>query len=248
MQTDVGYNIYLPDEYATTQKRYPVIYHLHGSGGNESAQIDLSPVYQKAIEERRMCPVIIVFVNGGRRSYYCDGANGKVMAETTIIRELIPHIDATYRTIPEKACRVIHGFSMGGFGALRLGAKYPDLFCAVLSFAGGMAKPDSIHMLFLTHILGYDDRLFAENNPADLVIKNKNAFSGMSFWLFTGTKDVALEDSTWAHEFLKSQNIPHRFEVSEDVRHALKKHYTLFGDEIFQMLQTHFAASETFSK
>ena len=247
MQTDVGYNIYLPDEYKASQKRYPVIYHLHGSGGNESAQIDLSKVYHKAITENRMSPVIIVFVNGGKRSYYCDSADGKIMSETTIIHELIPHIDTTCRTIPEKPCRVIHGFSMGGFGAMRLAAKYPDLFCAVLSFGGGMAAPGSVHELFLKHILGNDARLFNENNPADIVVRNKSKLVGMTFWLFSGTRDVALEDSTWAHEFLQSHHVPDRFEVSQDVGHALKKHYTLFGNDIFQMLQKHFAASESWT-
>lgn len=248
METNVGFNIYLPDEYQTSKKRYPVIYHLHGSGGNESAQIDLSEVYHRAITEQRMCPVIIVFANGGKRSYYCDGASGKVMAETTIIGELIPHIDATYRTIPEKACRVIHGFSMGGFGALKLGTKYPDRFCAILSFGGGMASPGSLHLEFLKQIMGDDARLLAANNPADLVITNKKALAGMWYWLFTGTRDVAREDSEWAHQFLQAQNIPHRFEVSENVGHALKKHYSLFGDNIFRMLQTHFAASAAFPK
>ncbi len=248
MQTEVGFNIYLPDEYATSQKRYPVIYHLHGSGGNESAQVDLSEVYQRAITEHKMCPVIIVFANGGKRSYYSDGANGKILAETTIMRELIPHIDETYRTIPEKACRVIHGFSMGGFGAMKLGSKFPEQFCAMLSFGGGMAAPGSLHLDFLKQIVGDDERAIAANNPADLVIKNKDALSGMSWWLFTGTRDVAREDSTWAHEHLQKLGIPHRFEVSQDVGHTLKKHYALFGDDIFKMLQTHFATSAAFSK
>jgi len=247
MKTEVGYNVYLPDEYQTSGKRYPVIYHLHGSGGNESSQVNLSEVYHKAITQKRMCPVIIVFANGGKHSYYCDGANGKVMAETTIVKELIPHIDRAYRTIPEKECRVIHGFSMGGFGALKLGFKRPDLFCAALSFGGGMASPNSVHLDFLRHIVGDDGRIIAENNPADLAVKNKDALRGMSIWLFTGTRDVAREDSTWAHEWLQSHGIPHRFEVSQDVGHAVNRHYDFFGDDIFQMLMKHFQDSKTFA-
>jgi acetyl esterase len=247
MQTKVGYNLYLPDDYPTSGKRYPVIYHLHGSGGNESAQTDLSVVYHKAIQQRKMPPVIIVFVNGGRRSYYADSADGKILAETTIIKELIPHIDGTYRTIPEKACRVLHGFSMGGFGALKLGMQHPDLFCAALSFCGGMASPESVHMTFLKHILGGNDRLLKENNPADIALRNKEALKNVTLWLFTGTRDVALDDSQWAHQFLESHHIAHRFEVSKDVGHALKRHFELFGDEIFPMLGKQFAASKTFT-
>ena len=244
----MGYNLYLPDEYETSGKRYPVIYHLHGSGGNESVQTDLSVVYHKAIQQKKLTPVIIVFVNGGRRSYYSDSADGKILAETTIIKELIPHIDGTYRTIPEKACRVLHGFSMGGFGTLKLGMKYPELFCAALSFSGGMASPGSIHMNFLKHILGGDDRLVKENNPADIALRNKEALGDLTLWLFTGTRDVALEDSQWAHQFLESNHIAHRFEISKDVGHALKRHFEFFGDEIFRMLGEQFAASEAFAE
>lgn len=246
MQTKVGYNIYLPDDYQTSGKRYPVIYHLHGSGGNESVQIDQSVVYHKAIQAKKLPPVIIVFVNGGRRSYYSDSADGKILAETTIIKELIPHIDATYRTIPEKACRVLHGFSMGGFGTLKLGMKYPELFCAALSFSGGMASPNSVHMDFLNHILGGNEQLLKENNPADLALRNKAALQNLTLWLFTGTRDVAQEDSRWAHEFLEANGIAHRFEVSKDTGHALKRHFEFFGDDIYQMLGKHFATSKTF--
>jgi len=59
MQTKVGYNIYLPDGYEKSEKRYPVIYHLHGSGGNESVQIDLSAVYHKAIEQKNCLPSLL---------------------------------------------------------------------------------------------------------------------------------------------------------------------------------------------
>ncbi|MDZ4850269.1 MAG: alpha/beta hydrolase fold domain-containing protein [Pirellulaceae bacterium] len=246
MKTKVGYNIYLPDDYATSEKRYPVIYHLHGSGGNESVQIDQSVVYHKAIQQKKLTPVIIVFVNGGRRSYYSDSADGKILSETTIIKELIPYIDSTYRTIPEKACRVLHGFSMGGFGTVKLGMKYPDLFCAALSFSGGMASPDSVHMEFLKHILGNNESSLKENNPADIAIANKDLLKDQTIWLFAGSRDVWLEDSQWAHEFLESHGIVHRFEISKDTGHALKRHFEFFGDEIYRMLGKHFATSKSF--
>ena len=103
-------------------------------------------------------------------------------------------------------------------------------------------------MTFLEHILGGDDRLVKENNPADIAIRNKEHLGDLTLWLFTGTKDVALEDSQWAHQFLESNHIAHRFEISKDVGHALKRHFELFGDEIFRMLGEKFAASEAFAE
>jgi endo-1,4-beta-xylanase len=246
VRTNVGSNIYLPDDYRTSTRRYPVLYHLHGSGGNESSQVSLSGIYHQAIAEKKLPPVILVFVNGGKRSYCGDAAGGKIMAETTIIRELIPHVDATYRTIPDRECRVIHGFSMGGFGALKLGMKYPKLFSAALSFGGGMAAPDSPHMLFLRKISGNDDQLMAANNPADIATRNKEKLAGMSLWLFTGTRDIARPDSEWAHQFLQSNGIAHRFEVSENVGHALNAHYKFHAADIFKMLRGRFEGSKMF--
>jgi endo-1,4-beta-xylanase len=70
-------------------------------------------------------------------SFYSDSFDGQWMAETTVIEELVPHIDATYRTIANRDGRAIQGMSMGGFGALKLAFKYPDLFSSVVAFAGG---------------------------------------------------------------------------------------------------------------
>jgi endo-1,4-beta-xylanase len=98
--------------------------------------------------------MIMVFPNGGCRSFYQDSDDsklGKVMAETTVIRELIPHIDQTYRTIPTRDGRCIEGFSMGGLGAMYFAVKYPDLFCSLFSQAGnathGGDKPDTFALL-----------------------------------------------------------------------------------------------------
>lgn len=240
MQTEVGYNIYFPDEYTASNKRYPVIYHLHGAGGNESSQIDLSEVYHRAINEKKMCPVIIVFVNGGKRSFYCDIKDSNILTETTIINELIPYIDSTYRTIAKKEARAIHGFSMGGFGALKLSAKYYDLFCSVFSFGGAMAEPGSSRYVQFMEILRYNDSLYSENSPIELFKRNINKLDSKSYWLFTGTRDISLEGSVWAHQFLQNQGIQDYFFISEDVGHALKVHYKLYGDSIFQSLQNHF--------
>jgi|GEM_PF-846644 len=244
MNTDVGYNIYLPDDYSNSNIRYPVIYHLHGSGGNESVQIDQSAVYHQAISQSKMPPVIIVFVNGGRRSYYSDSADGKVLAETTIIRELIPHIDATYRTRSDRSNRVIEGFSMGGFGACKLAMKFPELFGVCLSFSGGIPGKNSVHQSLLDRILNGDAEQIRDNNPADLAAKNKDKFAEMPIWLFAGSRDVALEDSQSGDKLLSELGIEHRFEISPETGHALKRHFEYYGDEIFSLLSKQFHQAE----
>ncbi len=106
-----------------SKDRYPVVYYFHGLGGNESTSANFAPYVHRAITERLVAPMTYVFVNGGQASGYFDWADGPVMAETMIIKELIPHLDAKYRTIAAREGRGLAGFSMGGGGAVRLALK-----------------------------------------------------------------------------------------------------------------------------
>jgi endo-1,4-beta-xylanase len=103
MKVEVGYTIYLPAEYKEKpDKRYPVLYYLHGRGGTESSNLGAIKLLDAAIQEGKVPPMIYVHAMGGRNSGYVDAPDGSVMGETAIINELIPHIDATCRTIARK--------------------------------------------------------------------------------------------------------------------------------------------------
>lgn len=140
-KTDVGYCIYLPPSYKTNkEKRYPVIYDLHGNGGNEFRVIDDAETLEQGIKEGLWPEMIIVFPNGGHSTFYKDSHDGKFPMETIFMKELIPHIDANFRTIAEKKGRCIEGFSMGGRGSTRLAMKYPDMFCSLFCQAGNVPR------------------------------------------------------------------------------------------------------------
>jgi len=81
--------------------------------------------------------VLVVFPNGLATSMWCDSKDGTVPMETIVVKELVPHVDANFRTIATREARIIEGFSMGGYGAARLGLKFPELFGAVSCLAGG---------------------------------------------------------------------------------------------------------------
>jgi endo-1,4-beta-xylanase len=155
MGHDVGYCIYLPPNYdKDPRRRFPVIYNLHGINRNELHGMLNAQVLQEGILAGRWPDIIMVMPNGGCRSFYLDSDDeklGKVMAETTIIRELIPHIDKTYRAIASREGRCIEGFSMGGLGAMYFALKYPEMFCSLFSQAGNARKapdkPDSFALL-----------------------------------------------------------------------------------------------------
>src|SRR4051812_1614914 len=141
MDRDIGYSLYLPPEYAKSEARYPVIYFLHGAGGNENSDAGgFSGAVDRAIRARVMPPAICVFPNGGL-SGYRDRPGTRVLVETFIITELLPEIDARYRTRASRSGRALAGFSMGGGGAVRLAMKYPELFCAAGSWGGAFRRP-----------------------------------------------------------------------------------------------------------
>ncbi len=141
MKTEVGYNIYLPEDYAKDPTHaYPVLYYLHGRGGNENDNMGSFGLFDAAIQAGKIPPFIYVHAMCGSQSGYVDAPDGSVMGETVFIKELIPHIDATYRTLPFKGARAIEGFSKGGQGALLFAYKFPELFSSAIGYAAGLAS------------------------------------------------------------------------------------------------------------
>lgn len=137
----VSYNIYLPEGYDTSTDRYPVIYHLHGIGGNQGGV--QNTVVPRAFETARASgiigPVIIVFPNGYTDAWWANSANSYKPAESDVMHALLPHVDATFRTLAWSDARVIQGFSMGGFGATKFYSKYPNLFACCVEYDGALA-------------------------------------------------------------------------------------------------------------
>jgi S-formylglutathione hydrolase FrmB len=134
------YNIVLPEKYEHSTDRYPVLYLLHGFSSNYRAWARLGvPEYARRYD------LIVVMPDVGNSWYvnWMTSEDGqKNRWEDYIIKDLIGHIDATYRAIARKEGRAINGLSMGGYGALMLGLKHPDLFCSIGSHSGalGFAK------------------------------------------------------------------------------------------------------------
>lgn len=142
--TDVSYAIYLPPGYDTAKDtRYPVVYWLHGRGGSQTGAGQLARRLDAAIRAGKASPMIVVGVNGLKTSSFVDWENGLVPVQTIIVKEVIPHVDATYRTIATREGRAIEGFSMGGAGAPKIGFKHPELFGAVSILAGALHDLES---------------------------------------------------------------------------------------------------------
>ncbi|MEI8267656.1 MAG: alpha/beta hydrolase-fold protein [Betaproteobacteria bacterium] len=133
----VSYHAYLPQGHDGSDSRWPVLYWLHGTEGGVSGIRPLARLFDEAMEAGRMPAMIVVFVNGLPRRLWADSKDGSSPVETVFIQEVIPEVDRTFRTIASREGRLLEGFSMGGYGAARLGFGYPHLFAGISILAGG---------------------------------------------------------------------------------------------------------------
>ncbi|MDE6486410.1 MAG: PepSY-like domain-containing protein [Muribaculaceae bacterium] len=140
--------VYLPDGYDDSgDKRYPVIYYLHGGTGNQREAAWLINEVHRAIADNAMDPVIVVSPQALPIGWYVNAneSDSKVTSgpiADVIIKDLIPFVDSRYRTVADASGRGIEGFSMGGRGALALAFSHPDMFGAVSSVAGAVVDWD----------------------------------------------------------------------------------------------------------
>jgi putative tributyrin esterase len=130
------YNIVLPANYEKTSARYPVLYLLHGLSGNYTHWSRMGvPAYARAYD------LIVVMADGGN-SWYVNWAKSnpsqKNNWEDAMVKDLVGHVDANFRTIAKREGRAINGLSMGGYGGLMLGLRHPDLFCSIGSHSGAV--------------------------------------------------------------------------------------------------------------
>lgn len=237
MGQDVGYCVYLPPGYDKQQaQRYPVIYSLHGAGGDETRSLLAAEVLHEGILAGRWPELILVFPNGGKTTLYKDSYDGKALAETTVIKELLPHIDATYRTIAARQGRCIEGFSMGGRGSTRLALKYPELFCSLFNQAGNVYhvadKFDPASKDDYQAHLGPDKQRYIDNDPYLLLEKNLDRIEGkLRIQIFCGTQDdTHLPSIREFHAALLKAGVDHTYCEIEGLAHERSKMINQYRD------------------
>ena len=172
--TQGSYLIYLPPTYATANnRRYPVIYWLHGGFGNAREGSWAVEQIDKGVKAGLMPETIVVLAQALPVGWYVNSKDGKRPVEDVIIKDLIPHIDAAYRTLNQREARGIEGMSMGGYGALHLGVKYPDLFGAISSVAPSIMRNLSDEPKERTFDTFGDDQAFYDANGPCLLAKTE---------------------------------------------------------------------------
>lgn len=191
---------------------FPVFYLLHGLSDDHTAWVRWTGI------ERYVDPLpLIVVCPNGERGFYTD-AKGDAQAafETSITRDLIGFMDGAFRTIPKREGRVVGGLSMGGYGALKLALKHPDLFCAAVSHSGALSAAS--HPLTGADPWQAEQRkIFGEHpedGPDDLRALAKGIAKSRlpALRIDCGTEDFLLDANRSFHARLEALGLPHEYQ------------------------------------
>jgi putative tributyrin esterase len=215
------YRVVLPTAYEKEKAaRFRVLYLLHGLGGNYKNWTDKFNLELLASSHR-----IIIVTPEGANGWYSDSAtqpNDKF--ETYIVQELIAEVDRNYRTVAGKNGRAVAGLSMGGFGALKFGAKYPEMFALAASMSGAVQIaswqtaeqiPPMFRQMILATFGAADSRIKKENDLFRILgeMPPEKVAALPFFYLDCGTEDELglLQFNQQFAAILAGRKIPHEF-------------------------------------
>lgn len=242
-KADVSFHIYIPDSYETDQvRRFPVIYWLHGHGGGMKAMPQVVEYFDRAMRDGKIPLALVVLPNGMSESMWCNSKDGTVPMETVVIDELVPQVDATGRTIPSSAGRLIEGFSMGGYGAARLGMKYPELFGAISLLGAGPMQREFLASVgpgnlasdrarIFERVYSGDQTYFQALSPWVLAEQQADALRGRTrLRIAVGDQDVMQGPNQAFVAHVSRLRIPHTFHLVPNVAHQPLRLLQALGD------------------
>jgi len=203
--------VVVPDQYGhgKATDRFPVVYLLHGSGGDYTDWTANSHIGKLADRYH----VILVMPDGGHESWYIDSPiNPQSLYETYVGTEVVAFIDGHFRTIATKQARAITGLSMGGFGALHIALGRPDEFGAAGSISGAVDPRGCEDEPGIDQVFG-DPASHADfwNNAA--IVENARSFSGahIALTIDCGVNDSLVQSNRTLHERLIELGVPHDY-------------------------------------
>ncbi len=232
LHKDVRYSIYLPADYQSSDRSYPVVYLLHGYTDDNTGWLqfgEINRLADKAIAEGTIPPMIIVMPNGDS-SFYINSYDGKEKYEDFFVKEFMPEIEKTYRIKAKKQYRGVAGLSMGGYGTLIYTLKHPDLFAAGAALSAAVfddttieEMPDGFWASAFGPLFGRDlkgkDRLtptFYENSPLKIVAdKPADDLKKVRYWIDCGDDDGLSKGNCLLHIALQEKKVPHEFRVRD---------------------------------
>lgn len=221
--------IYLPPDYETSDRSYPVLYLLHGAGDDQTGWVQFGEVLHitdKAIREGKATPMIIVMPDAdtGRRGYF-NTIDGEWRYEDFFFDELMPHVESTYRIKSQKRYRAISGLSMGGGGTFMYAMHRPDLFssAAPLSAYAGPLTVDQVKAGLerrnqdVSNLTDAQIQTYFERHSAVHLAETmpEDELKAVRWFIDCGDDDFLFEGNALIHIALKKRQIPHEYRVRD---------------------------------
>ncbi len=233
LNQDVKYAVYLPPDYNTSERAYPVVYLLHGYGDDNTSWIqdgEIQHYVDKGISQGNI-PSMIIVMPYGDTSWYINSYEGKHNYEDFFIKEFIPSIEKLYRIKSQKRFRGIAGLSMGGYGTLFYSIKYPELFAAAAALSAGVFADDEIvtmtderwkelsfNNLFGANLKGKSrlNKAWYSNSILKMVeTRSADQLNKVRYWIDCGDDDFLTKGNCLLHIELTEKKVPHEFRVRD---------------------------------
>jgi len=226
LKSERKFAVYLPPDYETSQRSYPVLYLLHGAGDDQTGWIQFGEVLQiadKTIKEGKATPMIIVMPDAktGRRGYFND-IKGEWRYEDFFFEELIPYVEKTYRIKNEKRYRAVAGLSMGGGGSFMYALHHPEMFssaCPLSAYIGPLSVEEFKDRL-LRNNESYADsviQVYYEHHNVLSLINNitNEQINAVRWFIDCGDDDFLYEGNSLVHIAMRKKEIPHEFRIRD---------------------------------
>lgn len=204
------YLVYLPGDYEWSEARYPVLYLLHGLGGDrtEWQSYGLIRRADELMAGGKLAPMLIVLPEG-EQSYWVNHVDGPAWGDYVAL-DLVEHVDGRYRTRPEPGQRAIGGLSMGAHAALTLSMAYPERF-GVVGVHSPSLRPAEQALPFFGAGAAFNER-----DPIALIEAGRLP-TNLRLWLDVGDQDWWLDSVLRLREALQRRNIPHTWRLWQGI-------------------------------
>ena len=221
----VPYCVVLPASFdADKTKHFPILYELHGLGDNEQFFVH-SGLWNLVEDQRERGELkdFLIATPAGGASFYINSKDGKIRCEDFLLREFFPFIEKKYRASPGRANRAISGVSMGGYGALHLAFRYPQLFNSVSAHSAALIEklpafvntPQSPRARILGGVFGIPPDIAFWNANSPLTLARSANLAGLKIYFDCGDQDDYGFDAGAAalDKILTARKIAHEFHI-----------------------------------
>ncbi len=218
------YAVYLPPDYETSQRSYPVLYLLHGGGDDQTGWVQFGEVLNIAdreILEGRATSMIIVMpdANTGMRGYFND-LKGEWRYEDFFFEEFMPFVEKTYRIKTDKRYRAVAGLSMGGGGSFMYALHHPELFsaaCPLSASTGPLSLEATKAWLEQRNLQGTDEQVatYYKRHSALALVESlpEDQKKAVRWYIDCGDDDFLFEGNSLIHIAMRKKEIPHEFRI-----------------------------------